>query len=389
MFAKLWKPPCSRFRVRPAVRGGGNCGHRGRSIQYCPKRSGDCSPVRATRARRSGQCLACRRTKINTYRQTEVEAWIASSVPPQAGRLAVVTSATTEQGYATAEALARAGADVVLTAASEAEGRAATAALRPLAPAALTRFEKLDPASLSSVAAFAGRMAAAGRAVDMLIHVASPVASPVAGQIGIRDGGHALPASAIAAEDWPETPVEPAGAQIPAAYLPAAYLGRFALTARLLPLLRRSRRPRVVFALHADPLRGSFRADGHEAAGSATADAQSARATLLFARELQRRSDGAGWGLLSVAVQAGTDSQGNGPRELVRRLGGAFGIGDENLAAGPAKLALFAATAPTIRGGGFYGVAGSPAGQPDGDDSVEAERLWKLSERLTGVEWPV
>lgn len=311
---------------------------------------------------------ACRRSKISTYRSSELEAWIASSIPPQAGRLAIVTSATTEQGYATAEALARAGADVILTAANEAEGRAATAALRPLAPAALIRFEKLDPGSLASIADFAGRIAASGRAIDLLVHIGS---------------GDAPQQRAVTADGFERE-------------LAIGCLAPFALTARLLPLLRRSRRPRVVSALAADPRRGAIDLDDLQLAQSysaAKADAQAALAAVLFARELQRRSDAAGWGLLSAAVQAVNDAEmqriGNGFLELVRRLGGAFGLLESRPGAGAASLVLFAATAPIVRPGGFYGAAASLSGtQPEPEDPAVAAQLWTLCEQLTSVEWP-
>lgn len=321
------------------------------------------------KSRRIRAFPACRRSKISTYRSSELEAWIASSIPPQAGRLAIVTSATTEQGYATAEALARAGADVILTAANESEGRAATAALRPLAPSALVRFEKLDPGSLTSIADFAGRIAASGRAIDLLVHMGRASASE---------------RRAITVDGFERE-------------LAFGCLAPFALTAKLLPMLRRSRRPRVVSVLGTDPRRAAVDLEDIQLARSysaADAEAQAALAGMLFARELQRRSDAGGWGLLSVAVQAMSSAEiqsiGNGLLDLVRRLGGAFGLLESKPGAGAASLALFAATAPLIRPGGFYGAASSStsAQQPEPEDPALGAQLWTICEQLTGVEWP-
>jgi NAD(P)-dependent dehydrogenase (short-subunit alcohol dehydrogenase family) len=129
-----------------------------------------------------------------------------------------------------------------------------------------------------------------------------------------------------------------------------------------------------------------------------TAYGRSKLACLLFASELQRRSDETGWGITSIAAHPGisrTDllTNGAGPTSvpgLVRRfLPFLF-----QPAAQGAWPTLFAATAPEARPGGYYGpdrlgeTRGhpAPAHVPDGArDGAVAARLWSLSEELVGL----
>src|SRR3569833_1349119 len=134
----------------------------------------------------------------------------AANFSPETGKLAVITCSTSGIGFDLALALAGAGADVVLTGRQTAEGHEALARIRPMAPHALVRFEKLDIASLKSVADFENRLVTAGRAVDLLINIANTLLLQKRHQTGY---GFEL-------------------------HLATYFLVHFALTARLLPVLR-------------------------------------------------------------------------------------------------------------------------------------------------------
>src|SRR5437763_15651209 len=92
--------------------------------------------------------------------------WTVADIPSQAGKLAVVTG-TGGLGYETALALAGAGAEVIVAGRSEAKGRTAIQKIVETAPSARVRFEKVDLADLKSVAIFAGRLTAEGRAINL------------------------------------------------------------------------------------------------------------------------------------------------------------------------------------------------------------------------------
>jgi NAD(P)-dependent dehydrogenase (short-subunit alcohol dehydrogenase family) len=133
--------------------------------------------------------------------------------------------------------------------------------------------------------------------------------------------------------------------------------------------------------------------------------AQSKLAMLLYARHLHALSARHGWGVLSVAAHPGasrTNLQTTGPamgrgraglfERLSLRIPGMW----QDAAAG-ALPTLYAATSPDARGGGYYGPAGfgeltgapAPARIPRrGLDDATAERLWQVSEQLTGVTYP-
>ena len=86
------------------------------------------------------------------------------------------------------------------------------------------------------------------------------------------------------------------------------HLGHFALTARLLPLLRLASAPRVVSVSSLAHRTGSIDfgdLQGERHYSPWKAYGQSKLACLMFALELQRRSDAAGWKLISIAAHPG------------------------------------------------------------------------------------
>ena len=288
-----------------------------------------------------------------------------------------MTGATGGLGFEIALGLAKGCADVIVSGRNEAKGRAAAGKIRSLAPKALVRFEKLDVADLASVATFAGRLDAEERPLDLLVNNA---------------GVMALPQRRITAEGFEMQ-------------FATNYLGHFALTGLLLPLLRKSRSPRVVQMSSVVHRRGRIRFDDLQSELRYRpwgAYCQSKLAMLMFSRELQRLSDAHQWGLLSTAVHPGfsqTSLFANGPgaRSFISILSRSIGLALSQSAADGALPALFAATATGIQPGGFYGpgglleLAGPPAEahvSSRARDEFVAHKLWQVSERLTGVRWP-
>lgn len=303
--------------------------------------------------------------------------WTHADMPPQGGRLAVVTGATGGLGYQTALALAGAGAEIIIAGRNIGKGASAVARLRAAQPHAMVRFEQIDVASLASVEVFADRLIAEDRGIDLLVNNAAIMAPP---QRQLSVDGFEL-------------------------QFATNYLGHFALTARLLPLLRQRPGARLVNV-------GSLAAD---IPSIDLDDLQSERsyvpfrtygmtklAILMFALELQRRSEAAGWGIDAMTAHPGwarTDIIENGPAShgMRARLWRIFKpmLLPFSPAPGPAALPiLMAATAPQAQGGGYYGPTGTrelsgPPGAarilPRARDVSAAGRLWDASERLAGV----
>ncbi|MFR9724199.1 oxidoreductase [Streptomyces sp. MS19] len=298
-----------------------------------------------------------------------------SSLPDLSGRVAVVTGASGGIGFATARQLVGAGAEVVFAGRDAERTRAAAEQASREVPGARVRAAELDLADLASVAAFAAHLTAEARALDLLVNNAGVMNLPE--RRTTRDGFEVT--------------------------FGTNHLGHFALTGRLLPLLLAARGPRVVTvsALVArsrlanldDPL------SEHHYRGM-TAYITSKLANVLFAQELQRRADAAGARLLSIAVHPGaslTGLQRHSSRlaQAVGRAGLGRVIGQSTTAA--ALPALYAATLPGIRPGGFYGPTGrlecrgtpGPVEPPKAAaDPARAGELWRMSERLTGVTYP-
>ena len=304
--------------------------------------------------------------------------WTAADIPSQRGKFAVITGATGGIGYETALALARAGAEVVVAGRDERKGAVALRRINAFAPPSPVSFESLDLASLDSVTAFAARLTERHAALDLLVNNAGIMGLPK--RRATSDGFEAQ--------------------------LGTNYLGHFALTARLLPSLRRARQPRVVSVSSIAHRRGridfgDLQAKRHY--GPWRAYNQSKLAMLLFAAELQRRSDAAGWNLTSVAAHPGVARsdltrsvfQGRGGRvkEAVSQV--VMTLIAQSAAQGALPI-LYAATVPDVQPGGYYGpdgfieLKGSPAPAkiaPQGRDTAVAAQLWDVSEQLTGVRF--
>jgi NAD(P)-dependent dehydrogenase (short-subunit alcohol dehydrogenase family) len=304
--------------------------------------------------------------------------WTLADIPPQTGRRAIVTG-TGGLGYETALALAAAGASVVLAGRNETKGRGSVVRILNKHPQASIAFARLDLANLASIIDFAGQMEAMREPIDLLVNNAGVMAPPH--RATTRDGFELQ--------------------------FGTNHLGHFALTGRLLPLLRAAEAPRVTTVSSGAHHTGKIDFDDlqwrkHYRAWPAYS--QSKLANLLFAFELQRRSDAGGWGLLSDAAHPGyarTELIANGPGlgSMMSRLGGVLiAPWASQSAADGALPQLFAATSPDAEPGGYYGpsrrfeLVGPPGPariSRAAQDQAVAARLWELSEALTHVRFDV
>lgn len=304
------------------------------------------------------------------------EKWTAAQIPSQAGKTILVTGANSGIGYQAALEFARHGAHVLLGSRSAAKGEAAVARLRSEISNANVEPALLDLASLASIRTSTETFLRRGSKLDVLVNNA---------------GVMALPSRELTPDGFERQ-------------FGTNHLGHFALTGLLLPALKLAASSRVVTVaslahrngkIEWDNLQGERRYDAWDAYN------RSKLANLLFAKELNRKASLAGLPLLSIPVHPGvsrTNIFENGPgtksfKGLMLRIFAPVLTQDDAMGALPTE---YAATAPDVTGGeyigpdGFGELKGFPkvvGPKPQALDQVTGERLWQVSEELTGVRY--
>ncbi|MGW6793619.1 SDR family NAD(P)-dependent oxidoreductase [Streptomyces chartreusis] len=291
--------------------------------------------------------------------------WTEQHIPDQLGRVAIVTGANTGLGFETARMLAARGAAVVLAVRDVEKGRQAAARIT-----GDVTVQALDLASLDSIQSAAAHLRAAHPRIDLLINNAGVMYPPrqtTADGFELQFGTN--------------------------------HLGHFALTGLLLDRLLPVPGSRVVTvssfghriraAIHFDDLQWE------RSYSRVAAYGQAKLANLMFTYELQRRLASHGT-TIAVAAHPGLSNT-----ELARNTPAAFRVPVTWLApllsqraAMGALPTLRAATDPAVTGGQYYGpgnrgeIRGYPklvTSSPDSHDQAAQQRLWTVSEELTGV----
>jgi len=309
--------------------------------------------------------------------------WTAEQMPDCSSRTVVITGANSGLGFEATKAFAAKGATVVMACRSRGRGERAANEVKDAVEGsgATLNVRECDLGSLDSVASFAGGVREEYDALHTLCNNAGVMAIPR------QETEHGFEKQ-----------------------FGVNHLGHFALTAHLLALLvATDGETRVVTQSSGAHTAGEIRFDDlhrEDAYGKWEAYGQSKLANLLFAYELQRRLDGAGvTEAKSVACHPGyadTDLQYRGPRESKSRIRYAGMKVANTLFAQSAEQGalpmLYAATAPDVEGGAYYGpggllnMRGAPERQESNDasrDEAVAGRLWERSEALTGVRYDV
>lgn len=298
--------------------------------------------------------------------------WIAADIPPLNNHIALVTG-TGGLGLEDARALARAGCDTIIAGRNVRKGADAVRQIRQESPGARIRFEQVDLADLASVAACGERLGGVLDRLDILINNAAVMVPPE--RLETKDGFELQ--------------------------MGTNYLGHFALTGRLLPLLRRSRVSRVISLSSIAAASGEIDfadLNAERAYKPMKSYSQSKIACLMFAFELQRRSVAQRWGVASIAAHPGVSRtdlihNGAGPTSMAGRARSWLPFLFQPAAQG-ALPTLYAATSPAAQAGGYYGpdglagLRGYPTASkvpPQAFDKAVAGRLWDISEQLTGA----
>ena len=301
--------------------------------------------------------------------------WTATDVPDQSGRVVIVTGANTGIGYEAAAVLAGKGAHVVVAVRNLVKGKEAVDAITRNQPGADLALQELDLSSLASVRAAADALRTAYPRIDLLVNNAGVM--------------------------YPPKQTTSDGFEL---QFGTNHLGHFALTGLLLDHLLPVDGSRVVtVASIAHNIRAGIHFDDlqwERSYNRVSAYGQSKLANLMFTYELQRRLATKGAPTIAVAAHPGISNT-----ELMRHVPGSGLPGFSQLAGlvtnSPAVGALGtlrAATDPGAQGGQYYGPSGfrELVGHPVvvqsnrmSHDVEVQQRLWTVSEELTGVKFGV
>jgi len=292
--------------------------------------------------------------------------WTANDIPDLGGKTAVVTGANSGLGYETAVALARHGAHVVMACRDEGRGTEAVGRVRSEVPKGSVELSLLDLADLASIRKFAEAYAGERKTLDILVNNAG-----------------------VMALDKRRTTADGFEMQ-----LGTNHLGHYALTGLLLPQLETAPGGRVVSVTSFGHKIGRMNFDDLQWERSYRkwlAYGRSKLANLQFTFELDRRARAAGSTIIAAVAHPGyanTNLQSGTSFQWSNFMA--------QSAADGALPQLYAATAPDVQGGEFFGPGGfmEQRGAPKrvkaakkAYDTESARRLWELSQQLTGVTY--
>ena len=301
--------------------------------------------------------------------------WAPRQMPPQQGRLALVTGANSGIGFQAARYLSRVGASVILACRNAEKGDAARAKIVSEHPSAKVEARVLDLADLDSIRHFATQFLSERIPLDLLINNAGVMAIPE--RRSTRQGFEMQ--------------------------FGTNHLGHFALTGLLLPSLLVQPNSRIVTVASIAHQGGRLNFDDLNAERSYNprkAYQQSKLANLVFGLELDRRLKARSARTISVIAHPGvavtnivSNGMGTGLRGRIAGLLLPFIGQSDDRGSWPI---LYAATSPEAHGGGYYGpdgiaeIRGTPVGvkpKPHALDPAAGKRLWEASERMTGIHY--
>ncbi|MEM7126999.1 MAG: oxidoreductase [Chloroflexota bacterium] len=305
--------------------------------------------------------------------------WTTNNIPDLTDKVMIVTGANSGIGLETAREVACKGAQTILACRSMEKAQEALTDIQQSTPAAQVEIIQLDLGSLKSVHQFADSFKAKYSQLDLLVNNAGVMWPPYG-----------------KTEDGFET------------QFGTNHLGHFALTGLLIDHLMKTPHARVVNVSSMGHRSGIMDFDnlmfeGGEGYTRHGAYARSKLANLLFTYELQRKFEASHADTIAIAAHPGGTAT-NLSRHVeeawyFRALRPLFALLAQSPAMG-ALPTLRAAVDPAVTGSQYYGpgglqeMRGYPILVQSNDAShnqSDAERLWAMSEELTGVhyDWPV
>lgn len=301
--------------------------------------------------------------------------WNLDDMPNQTGQVVIVTGGNSGLGFETVKAFAQKGASVILACRNLEKGEWAKAEILKNSVNGSINVMHIDLMDLATVKSFADTFRENYTQLDILINNAGIMMTPYR---LTKDGFESQ--------------------------MGTNHLGHFALTGHLIDLIARTPNSRVVNVSSLAHLQGKMDFDnllfqGGKDYSPMKAYARSKLANLIFSYQLQRFFDSNSIESKAVAAHPGA-SYTNLGREmegkwLVRILRPLI-IAALPSAASGALPGIRAAADIDVKGGQYYGpggfleLSGSPVlvkSSKASHNQPNAEKLWEISQRLTGVEY--
>ncbi|WP_420155378.1 oxidoreductase [Siphonobacter sp.] len=296
--------------------------------------------------------------------------WTTDNIPDLSGKTILVTGANSGLGFETSLVLAEKGASIIMACRNQQKAEEAKKRVIGIVPAARITLVRLDLADLDSVRTCAEAVIKMNPRLDVLINNAGVMATPYSQ----TKQGFEL-------------------------QFGSNYLGHFALTGLLLPLLLVTPSSRIVSLSSSAANYAKFDFDDimteRKKYKPYQAYGQAKLANLVFALELARKLEASRSETIAVAVHPGVS-----PTNLQRTSGFLTEKIITPLISQSADKAalpsLLAATDSAVANGSYWGPSGfmelkglpGPAVIPkQAKDLIAARRLWELGERLTGVKY--
>ena len=298
--------------------------------------------------------------------------WTTKEIPNQKGRTVIVTGGNTGIGYETALALYQTGANVIVACRDKDKAKNAITEMENQKGAGCLEIGILDLASLNSVRQFAETFIEKHQQLHLLINnagVATPPLSKTSEGYELQFGVN--------------------------------FLGHFALTGLLYPLLKATQGSRIVTLSSNGYQNAVINFDNLKSEkdyNPLREYRQSKFANLIFSIELDRKIKAKGQKVLSIAAQPGANNT-----DLTRHLSDEeIAIGKERLGAfmepwQGALTSLYAAVSNKAIGGDMYepddmGLRGYPTLatiRENAMDEAVAKKLWNTAQEITGIVYPI
>jgi NAD(P)-dependent dehydrogenase (short-subunit alcohol dehydrogenase family) len=296
------------------------------------------------------------------------EKWGHQNIPSQKGKVIIVTGATSGLGKEAVKVLAAKGARIIAAVRNTEKAEKVVQEIKKTNPAAIIDIQRLDLASLDSIKAFAERIAATYKRLDVLINNAGVMACPFS-----------------KTED---------GFEI---QMGVNHFGNFALTGLLMPLLESTKGARIVVTSSVAHRFGNINFEDinwtKRTYSTSKAYGDSKIANLYFTYELAERMKNKPNAPLVTAAHPGWTSTELQRHSLFYRVLNPLFSQSVEFGTLPTLRAAIDEASPSAAyygPSGFMEIKGAPVlvkSNVLSHNKKNAQRLWELSEELTGVHY--